>query len=62
MIQLWAREFDLENKIDAARSLFHHALENFYMQLTVENLSRAWLTDYFTATIKMVADIKKHFK
>ncbi|MGB0522968.1 MAG: TetR/AcrR family transcriptional regulator [Flammeovirgaceae bacterium] len=59
MLDLWASELELENKMTLANDLFKYAIENFYLQLTEENLTYEWLENYFLDMKAMVKALKK---
>jgi len=46
-IALWQRDLNRPVTPDQLRALFSLALENFFLQLTPEHLTREWLSAYF---------------
>jgi AcrR family transcriptional regulator len=46
-VQLWKKDLNLNLNQGQLESLFELALENFYLQINVENLNPAWLSAYF---------------
>ncbi|MBX2870786.1 MAG: TetR/AcrR family transcriptional regulator [Saprospiraceae bacterium] len=57
--KVWARDIGLEEKPQLARDVFALALENFYLQLTEQNLNYAWLTQYFQELRTLVKQFKR---
>lgn len=58
IIDLWSKEIGLANK-DIAQDVFDLAIENFYMQISYENINYLWLSNYFRSIESVVASIKK---
>ncbi len=56
--KVWARDIGLSEKPDLAKNVFVLALENFYLQLTDQNLNYDWLAQYF----KQLRVVVKQFK
>ena len=46
-VHLWVRELDLKLEFKQLQGLFELALENFYLQISFENLQYDWLSNYF---------------
>lgn len=46
-VALWAREHKLNLSKKQLETLFQLALENFYLQINVENINHDWLAGYF---------------
>lgn len=57
-ISLFEKDLALNNNIGLAKIVFDLVLENFYLQLTEENLTYTWLSNYFKEIKLMVAGIK----
>ena len=53
-VLLWVKDLELKLTQHQLESLFELALENFYLQVTPENLTVQWLTDYFAYLKKIV--------
>lgn len=53
-VMLWVKDLKLELTQKQLEGLFELALENFYLQITNENLNEIWLTEYFT-NLKKIA-------
>ena len=51
-IILWSKELNLSLK--QLEGLFELALENFYLQINLENLNKKWLSNYFS-NLKRIA-------
>lgn len=47
-IKLWVKDVDLKLTQSQIEGIFTLALENFYLQINVDNLNYAWLSAYFT--------------
>lgn len=47
-VYIWIKELNLHLSEHQLAGLFELALENFYLQITPENLTYAWLSNYFT--------------
>lgn len=54
-MELWAKELGLEGRMALARDFFFHALENFYLRITPEDLNEQWLRAYFAESKQLVA-------
>ncbi|MFN7118735.1 MAG: TetR/AcrR family transcriptional regulator [Saprospiraceae bacterium] len=46
-VELWAKDLKLQLTPNQLNGLFELALDNFYLQITFENLTKSWLTEYF---------------
>ncbi len=46
-VMLWVKELNLNFSPEKIAALFELALENFYLQITFDNLNQRWLSDYF---------------
>lgn len=46
-VNVWVQELNLRLTPLQLESLFELALENFFLQINAENLTRQWLSDYF---------------
>ena len=53
-VMLWVRDLDLKLTQRQLESIFELALENFYLQITFDNLNQLWLLNYFTNLKKIV--------
>jgi hypothetical protein len=53
-VMLWVRDLDLCLSQKQLESIFELALENFYLQITMSNLNKQWLADYFNNLKKIV--------
>jgi AcrR family transcriptional regulator len=53
-VYLWARELNLKLNPGQLEALFELALENFFLQITYENLHYDWLSGYFN-NLKRIA-------
>lgn len=53
-VYLWARELNLKLNPGQLEAFFELALENFFLQITYENLHYDWLSGYFT-NLKRIA-------
>lgn len=56
-INVWKTDLDL--KLDQAKlnGLFSLALENFFLQISFENLEKKWLTNYFSNLKSLIQSI-----
>ncbi|WP_299462404.1 TetR/AcrR family transcriptional regulator [uncultured Microscilla sp.] len=54
-LQVWALELGIAPKVPLAQNMLDLLMENFYLQITAENLTHEWLSDYF---IKIKATVK----
>lgn len=52
---LWVRELNPKLGKNQLQSIFELALENFFLQMTPENFSMAWLSSYFANLKKLSA-------
>lgn len=57
--KVWARDIGLSEKPALAKNIFELALENFYLQLTEQNLNYDWLAQYFKELRTMVKQFKR---
>lgn len=57
-IGVWANDLDLKDRTIIATNLYEFALENFYLQITEENLNYDWLSQYFRQLHAMVSSLK----
>lgn len=57
-IGVWANDLNLKDRTLIATNLYEFALENFYLQITEENLTYEWLSQYFRQLHAMVASLK----
>ncbi len=55
-VMLWVRDLDLKLTQKQLESIFELALENFYLQITADNLNNKWLMDYFIYLKKIVSN------
>ena len=53
-VNVWVKELNLHLTPPQLASLFELALENFFLQINAQNLTREWLSDYF-ANLKRLA-------
>ncbi len=53
-VMLWIRDLNLKLPQKQLESIFELALENFYLQITPENLNKKWLLDYFSYLQKII--------
>lgn len=53
-VLLWVRDLSLKLTQKQLESIFELALENFYLQISSENLNHQWLSNYFTHLKKIV--------
>lgn len=47
-VMLWVKDLKMELTIKQLEGLFELGLENFYLQITQDNLNARWLSEYFT--------------
>lgn len=47
-VMLWVKELNLNFSPEKIAALFELALENFYLQINLDNLNHTWLSEYFT--------------
>ncbi len=59
MIPIWATIIDLKEDSYLAELVLQLSLENFFLQITHENLNPDWLHGYFHSIKKMVEQFKK---
>lgn len=57
-IDLWVRELQLKPRITLLLRFFELALENFYLQITPEVLTKEWLSAYFKNLTRLVNDMQ----
>ena len=57
-IGVWANDLNLKDRTLIATNLYEFALENFYLQVTEENLNYEWLSNYFKDLRSMVTSLK----
>jgi AcrR family transcriptional regulator len=50
----WVRELNLNLSLKQLQSIFELALENFFLQVSVDNLNHQWLTHYFNHLKKVI--------
>lgn len=50
----WVRELNLKLSLKQLQSIFELALENFFLQITPENINHQWLSDYFSHLKKVI--------
>jgi AcrR family transcriptional regulator len=46
-VMTWLKEINLQLSLQKLAAIFELALENFYLQISKENLNRQWLSEYF---------------
>jgi len=47
-VMLWVKELNLNFSPEKIAALFELALENFYLQINLDNLHQGWLSEYFS--------------
>jgi AcrR family transcriptional regulator len=55
-VQVWVRDLSLSLNTYQLQAIFALALENFYLQINIQNLNAAWLRSYFAelrSTLKL---------
>lgn len=55
-VMVWVKDLNLQLKPKQLEAIFELALENFFLQINPDNLSRAWLIDYFTNLKRIAAN------
>ncbi|MFK7907077.1 MAG: TetR/AcrR family transcriptional regulator [Chitinophagales bacterium] len=58
-LEVWAKDIGLQGKNGLASTVLDFTTENFYLQLTEENLNYRWLSNYFKEIKQMVGGIKR---
>lgn len=58
-IKVWARIIDLQDNSYLAELVLHLSMENFFLQINLDNLNRDWLNNYFDQLKTMVREFKK---
>jgi AcrR family transcriptional regulator len=58
-LSLWAKELGLSEKPHLAKNILDVYLENFYLQITEENLNYEWLSLYINNIQKFVGEFKR---
>jgi AcrR family transcriptional regulator len=53
-LPVWIKELNLNLNPNQQKAIYELALENFFLQITPENLTQAWLGSYF-ANLKRIA-------
>jgi AcrR family transcriptional regulator len=53
-VLVWVKELNLKLNQKQLESIFELAIENFFLQITPDNLTQQWLSDYFT-NLKRIA-------
>jgi len=53
-VMVWVRDLNLKLSQRQLAGIFELALENFYLQITAENLNQNWLSSYFS-NVKRIA-------
>lgn len=53
-VMIWVKDLNLKLNEKQLEGFFELALENFYLQINVENLNHQWITDYFN-NLKRIA-------
>jgi AcrR family transcriptional regulator len=46
-VMAWLKDLNLQLSLQKLAAIFELALENFYLQISKENLNRQWLSEYF---------------
>ncbi len=46
-VMVWVKDLNLKLSPNQLAALFELALENFFLQINADNLTRSWLTEYF---------------
>jgi AcrR family transcriptional regulator len=46
-VMVWLKDLNLQLSLQKLAAIFELALENFYLQISKENLNRTWLSEYF---------------
>ncbi|WP_422858245.1 hypothetical protein ACOKFD_12590 [Flagellimonas sp. S174] len=62
LLPVWKNIISLSGNGPLAKMVLHLSLENFYLQITYENLNRDWLQEYFANIRKMVLLFQKSNK
>ncbi|MEO0470119.1 MAG: TetR/AcrR family transcriptional regulator [Bacteroidota bacterium] len=60
ILRIWAEALDLGDNSYLAQLVLNLTLENFYLQITEENLTYDWLETYVTELKTMVQAFKNH--
>lgn len=55
-VKLWLREAKLNLKPSQIEAIYDLALENFFLQISEDNLNREWLYDYFDNLERIAAN------
>ena len=55
---LWSKDVNLAIDKQQLASIYYLALENFYLRITFENFTKAWLTQYFAELKKVLHEIQ----
>jgi AcrR family transcriptional regulator len=56
--KVWSKVIELPEDSQLSSLVLHLAIENFYIQLTPENINREWLMSYFGRLIEMIDNVK----
>ena len=62
LIPVWGKVISLSDNNALAQMVLHLSLENFYLQITIENLNESWLKAYFDNIRQMVLLFKQSEK
>jgi len=57
-VKLWINELNLPYSVQQLQGMFELALENFYLQLTPDNLTEAWLKAYFDSLAQVLKNLR----
>lgn len=58
-LSIWSTSLGLGEQIYLARIILNLTVENFYLQVTAESLTEAWLMDYLKGIQRMVSEMMK---
>ncbi len=59
LLSVWTQALDLQGRDALARGMLRLVVENFYLRVTDDTLSRAWLIAYLTEIQAMVATLSE---
>lgn len=60
ILPVWKQIISIPENNELAQVVLNLSLENFYLQITNENLNETWLTAYFTTIKSMIRQFKHH--
>jgi len=56
-LHVWIQEIGMEGRELTAQKLYEFSLDNFYLQITEQNLQSNWLRNYFHELKKMIINL-----